>query len=109
MTAAEPVKKLHERFSTLRAEVGKVLVGQEEMLERLLIGFIAGGHVLLEGVPGVLTAQGVHQEANGALADLDLVRHLAEPGTATALQTLGRAGAIVIAEDARLHVGQRIA
>src|SRR6185312_10297866 len=35
------------------AEVGKVLVGQDEMLHRLLLGLIAGGHVLLEGVPGL--------------------------------------------------------
>ncbi|MCG8418418.1 MAG: MoxR family ATPase [Proteobacteria bacterium] len=53
MAAVEPIKKLQEQFNALRAEVGKVLVGQEDMLERLLIGFIAGGHVLLEGVPGL--------------------------------------------------------
>ena len=35
------------------AEVGKVIVGQEAMVERLLIGLLAGGHVLLEGVPGL--------------------------------------------------------
>ncbi|WP_428268529.1 AAA family ATPase [Haliangium sp.] len=44
---------LHDTFQNLRAEVGKVLVGQEEMVERLLVGFLAGGHVLLEGVPGL--------------------------------------------------------
>jgi MoxR-like ATPase len=34
-------------------EVGKVVVGQEPMVERLLIGLLTGGHVLLEGVPGL--------------------------------------------------------
>src|SRR5262249_19091697 len=34
-------------------EVHKVIVGQEAMIERLLIGLLAGGHVLLEGVPGL--------------------------------------------------------
>jgi MoxR-like ATPase len=34
-------------------EVGKVLVGQEAMISRLLIGLLSGGHVLLEGVPGL--------------------------------------------------------
>src|SRR5450631_2798994 len=34
-------------------EVGKVIVGQELMVERLLIGLLTGGHVLLEGVPGL--------------------------------------------------------
>jgi len=42
-----------EQFNTLRAEVGKVLVGQEEMLEKLLLGILANGHILLEGVPGL--------------------------------------------------------
>jgi MoxR-like ATPase len=49
----EDVTKLQGRFSTLKAEVGKVLVGQDEMLHRLLLGLLAGGHVLLEGVPGL--------------------------------------------------------
>src|SRR5262245_59184313 len=34
-------------------EVGKRIVGQETMIERLLIGLLAGGHILLEGVPGL--------------------------------------------------------
>ena len=35
------------------AEVGKRVVGQERMIERLLIGLLTGGHILLEGVPGL--------------------------------------------------------
>ena len=34
-------------------ELGRVIVGQRAMLERLLIGLLADGHVLLEGVPGL--------------------------------------------------------
>ena len=34
-------------------EVGKVIVGQSYMVERILIGLLTGGHVLLEGVPGL--------------------------------------------------------
>ncbi len=49
----DDIKRFQERFSTLKAEVGKVLVGQEDMLHKLLLGFLAGGHVLLEGVPGL--------------------------------------------------------
>ena len=37
----------------LLAEVGKVIVGQQQMIERILVGLLAGGHVLLEGVPGL--------------------------------------------------------
>jgi MoxR-like ATPase len=37
----------------LLAEIGKVVVGQSNMVERLLVGLLTGGHVLLEGVPGL--------------------------------------------------------
>ncbi len=37
----------------LKQEIGKVIVGQQKMVERLLIGLLANGHILLEGVPGL--------------------------------------------------------
>jgi len=37
----------------LTAEIGKVIVGQSYMIERVMVGLLAGGHVLLEGVPGL--------------------------------------------------------
>ena len=40
-------------YQTLRAEIGKVIVGQDEIVSGVLIALIAGGHVLLEGVPGL--------------------------------------------------------
>src|SRR2546429_5391575 len=40
-------------FETLRAEVEKVIVGHREVITHVLIGMFAGGHVLLEGVPGL--------------------------------------------------------
>lgn len=40
-------------FYKLRSEISKVIVGQEEILDDMLISLIAGGHVLLEGVPGL--------------------------------------------------------
>jgi len=43
---------LAERFAQMREEAAKVLVGQEEVFEQIVIAFFAGGHVLLEGVPG---------------------------------------------------------
>ncbi len=49
----DDITKLQSRFTSLKAEVGKVLVGQDEMLHRMLLGLLAGGHVLLEGVPGL--------------------------------------------------------
>jgi MoxR-like ATPase len=49
----ELVAKESTFVDKLLAEVGKVIVGQTYMIERILIGLLTGGHVLLEGVPGL--------------------------------------------------------
>jgi MoxR-like ATPase len=38
---------------TLKTEIAKVIVGQEYLIDRLIIGMLTNGHVLLEGVPGL--------------------------------------------------------
>jgi MoxR-like ATPase len=57
MSNQDAVKEQLDRFRTdfqrLRQEIGKVIVGQGEIVEGTLAGLIAGGHVLLEGVPGL--------------------------------------------------------
>ncbi|MBP6629425.1 MAG: MoxR family ATPase [Kofleriaceae bacterium] len=50
---SEDTAKLQNRFNALKSEISRVLVGQDDMVHRLLLGLIAGGHVLLEGVPGL--------------------------------------------------------
>jgi MoxR-like ATPase len=47
------VHKQSAFIEKLNAEVSKVIVGQKAMIERILIGLLTGGHVLLEGVPGL--------------------------------------------------------
>jgi MoxR-like ATPase len=49
----ETIKKESEFIDLLTLELDKVIVGQKHMLERLLIGLLADGHILLEGVPGL--------------------------------------------------------
>jgi MoxR-like ATPase len=49
----ELVHKQSAFVEKLSAEVSKVIVGQKAMIERILIGLLTGGHVLLEGVPGL--------------------------------------------------------
>lgn len=49
----ESVRKLISKLTDLKKEISKVIVGQEEILDQLLISFLAGGHALLEGVPGL--------------------------------------------------------
>lgn len=46
-------EKFREVFSLLEAEVKKVIVGHRDVIRKVLIAFFAGGHVLLEGVPGM--------------------------------------------------------
>lgn len=48
-----PIEDLTPTFNAVRAEVGKVLVGQRKMVDGLLMGLLSNGHLLLEGVPGL--------------------------------------------------------
>ncbi len=50
--AARAVTEFQETFHRIRTEVAKAVVGHDEMIENILIAFFAGGHVLIEGVPG---------------------------------------------------------
>jgi MoxR-like ATPase len=45
--------ELQQAIGRLKTEIGKVIVGQEQMVELLLAGILADGHILIEGVPGV--------------------------------------------------------
>ena len=47
------LEDLQRAVDNLKAEIGKVIVGQEPMIELLLAGILADGHILIEGVPGV--------------------------------------------------------
>jgi MoxR-like ATPase len=49
----ERLHELNEAWKLLRTEVEKVVVGQEEILEQLMVGVLARGHCILEGAPGL--------------------------------------------------------
>lgn len=60
LKTADDIRQLNERIThagqftdKLRSEISHVIVGQNHMLDRLLIGLLSNGHVLLEGVPGL--------------------------------------------------------
>ena len=53
VTIEQEVNRLTAKITQLKQEIGKVIIGQEETVEQLLITFLAGGHALLEGVPGL--------------------------------------------------------
>jgi len=50
---AARIDVLREQYLAMRQEVGKVIVGQENVIEEMMIALFSGGHVLLEGVPGL--------------------------------------------------------
>ena len=49
----EKIEKESAFIDLLTLEINKVIVGQKHMIERLLIGLLGKGHILLEGVPGL--------------------------------------------------------
>lgn len=49
----QQIKTESQFVNKMMSEVGKVIIGQKEMLEGIVIGLLTGGHVLLEGVPGL--------------------------------------------------------
>jgi len=55
-----------ETFAKVTKEVGKFIVGQEEIIENVLISICCGGHVLLEGVPGLGKTALVNTMATGS-------------------------------------------
>src|SRR6058998_3260375 len=53
MNTEQQIQTFRQSYDALRDEIGKVIVGHEPIVEGTLIALFAGGHVLLEGVPGL--------------------------------------------------------
>ncbi len=53
MDDAARLDALRDTYRAMRAEIAKVIVGQDQVVEEMMIALFAGGHVLLEGVPGL--------------------------------------------------------
>ncbi|MBW7887179.1 MAG: AAA family ATPase [Bacteroidetes bacterium] len=60
----EKIQKESAFVDLLTMEINKVIVGQKQMVERLLIGLLANGHILLEGVPGLAKTLAIKTLAN---------------------------------------------
>ncbi len=67
----DEIKKIHEEIEkesiiiqTITKEIGKAIVGQKYLVSRLLVGLIADGHILIEGVPGLAKTYAVRTLAN---------------------------------------------
>jgi MoxR-like ATPase len=77
----EHIKELEEKIKIeslkiqdIRTEIGKAIVGQQYMLDRLLIGLLTGGHVLLEGLPGLAKTLSISSLARCIKADFKRVQ-----------------------------------
>ena len=65
----EDVAQQLEKLSDLRDEISKVIIGQKDVVDELLITLFAGGHALLEGVPGLAKTLMIRTLANAIDAD----------------------------------------
>ncbi len=80
------IEKLTERVrqenafaGELKKEIGKVIVGQDALIERIIIAFLSGGHILLEGVPGLaktLTVRSFAKAINTAFSRIQFTPDL---------------------------------
>ena len=75
LTAVNEAIKEHSSFiPRLKDEIGKIVVGQEELINGLLTGLLANGHVLLEGVPGLAKTLSVKTLAAAVRADFQRIQ-----------------------------------
>ena len=72
--SAEVVAASKEQIDRLRSEISRVVVGQEKMISRLLVGVLTGGHILLEGVPGLAKTTAIRSLADALDAQFQRVQ-----------------------------------
>lgn len=70
----EKIRQESEFVESLQFELGKVIIGQEYMLERLLLGLLSNGHVLLEGVPGLAKTLAIKTLSEAVQADFSRIQ-----------------------------------
>ena len=70
----EQVVQQADAVDRLRHELGKAVIGQEEMISRLLVGVLTEGHILLEGVPGLAKTTAINALADALGTDFQRVQ-----------------------------------
>ncbi|HEY4832361.1 MAG TPA: AAA family ATPase, partial [Waddliaceae bacterium] len=70
----EVIKNANVKFRTVQEEICKIIVGQRDMVDRLLISLIADGHVLLEGLPGLAKTLAVNTLAQAIRCDFKRIQ-----------------------------------
>ena len=72
--ANSQVEQLRQVMDAVRAEIGKVIVGQEGLSELLMTGLLSGGHMLIEGVPGIAKTLTARMLAKTIRADFSRIQ-----------------------------------
>lgn len=70
----EKVNQSSQWVDSLRSEMAKVIIGQKYLIDRLLVGLLANGHLLLEGVPGLAKTLSVHTLSKVIKADFKRIQ-----------------------------------
>ena len=84
----EKLKSAIQWIPTLREEIARVIVGQHYLVDRLLVGLLANGHVLLEGVPGLAKTLSIRTLASATAADFKRIQFTPDLLPADILGTL---------------------
>lgn len=85
---AEEINRQGTWVKAVRSEMGKVVVGQDQLVDRLLIGLLTNGHVLLEGVPGLAKTLTVNSLAGALAAEFQRIQFTPDLLPADLLGTL---------------------
>ncbi|MFK7953092.1 MAG: AAA family ATPase [Ekhidna sp.] len=91
------VKTLVAKLSDLKTEVHKVVVGQEEVMDQLIISMLAGGHVLIEGLPGLAKTLMIKSLAKAVNLDFNRIQFTPD------LMPTDILGTEVVEEDEKGH------
>jgi MoxR-like ATPase len=84
----EAIKERSDFIVKAKQQIGQTIVGQEQLVDGLLIGLLAGGHVLLEGVPGLAKTLSVKSLAAAVRADFQRIQFTPDLLPADLLGTL---------------------
>ncbi len=96
----------HRQLATLRYHIQQTIVGQNRLIERLLVALLADGHILLEGLPGLAKTTAVHALADGMALSFQRIQFTPDliPGDITGSDIfLSREGELKFIEGPIFH------
>ena len=74
MDLKQQIEETHPIVNSIKNEIEKILVGQHELIEGLLVGLFTKGHILIEGVPGLAKTSAVKALADTVQAEFKRIQ-----------------------------------